>query len=96
MNIMSFHELSKYSISTVILECSSYLVPYYLSKFLVNVEPEEGGLDNIPMKMKINSVNLNHIDSLRTCKSEFHPVATHETKLSFQYMCMKLIYLILL
>ena len=79
MNIMSCHEFSKSSISTVILKCCSALAPYHLSKGFVIFEAEEGGIDNIPMSVKNKSMLLIYITrkvSLHT-KWQLHKLSTY-------------------
>ena len=47
MNIMSCHDFSKVTTSTVILVCRSALVPYNLSKVFIIVEKLEDVFENI-------------------------------------------------
>ena len=52
MNIISYQGFAKYSVSSFILTCRNYLVPYYLSKLFFIVETEVGGVDDIPITVK--------------------------------------------
>ena len=53
INIISCHGFDKSSMSIVTLTWRSALVPYNPSKGSFIVEIEEGGVDNIPMSVKV-------------------------------------------
>ena len=57
---MSRHGFSKSSISTFIFTYLSALVQYYISKGFKQFETEEGGIDNIPISVKIQ-INVDNL-----------------------------------
>ena len=71
INIISCHGFSKSSISKIIFTYCSTLVTNYLYKGFIVVETEEGGLDHIPMSMKMKNCadNLHQEYIIITCKA---------------------------